>query len=166
MPIKFSCPACGKQTQAPDEMAGKQARCPICKQVIEVPKPDFDPDATAAAYQPAATPPAATGEQEERMPCPMCGEMIVRNAAKCRFCGEIFDPTLRRTQKTASAADSEMSVVEWFVAILCSGIGCIFGIVYMIQGKPKGLKMFLVSICMAVVWTFVRIVIQAGLQGR
>ena len=27
---------------------------------------------------------------------------------------------------------------EIIVAILCSGIGCVDGIVWMIQGKPKG----------------------------
>ena len=26
----------------------------------------------------------------------MCGEMILTTAAKCRFCGEVFDPTLKK----------------------------------------------------------------------
>ena len=33
-----------------------------------------------------------------RRPCPMCGEMIVATAAKCRFCGEVFDPTLKKAK--------------------------------------------------------------------
>ena len=33
----------------------------------------------------------------------MCGEMIVATAAKCRFCGEVFDPTLKRSGKPRTA---------------------------------------------------------------
>jgi molecular chaperone DnaK (HSP70) len=35
-------------------------------------------------------------DKEERKPCPMCREMILANAVKCRFCGEIFDESLPR----------------------------------------------------------------------
>ncbi len=162
MAIKFSCPACGKQTQAPDEMAGKQARCPICKQVIDVPQPAFDPDATAAAYQPAAAA-SAPAEDEGRMPCPMCGEMIVKDAAKCRYCGEIFDPELRKSQKKIyPPEDRDLSVLEYVVAILCSHIGCILGIVYLIQGKPKGTKMFVLSLIVFVVVNFLWLLASAG----
>jgi hypothetical protein len=28
----------------------------------------------------------------ERIPCPVCGEMIVKDARVCRFCGEKFTP--------------------------------------------------------------------------
>jgi predicted RNA-binding Zn-ribbon protein involved in translation (DUF1610 family) len=164
MPIKFSCPACGKQTQAPDEMAGKQARCPMCKEVIDVPAPVFDPDATAAPYK-VADVPATKGEDEGRKPCPMCGEMILQDAAKCRFCGEIFDPELRKSQKKVNPGDSDMSTGEYVLAFVCSGIGCIMGVIYMIQGKPKGLKMFLISLGMSVVWTLIRVALEAG-HGR
>jgi predicted RNA-binding Zn-ribbon protein involved in translation (DUF1610 family) len=37
---------------------------------------------------------APTGDAERR-PCPMCREMIVATAAKCRFCGQVFDPRAR-----------------------------------------------------------------------
>jgi hypothetical protein len=30
--------------------------------------------------------------EEERQPCPVCGEMIVAGARVCRFCGEKFAP--------------------------------------------------------------------------
>jgi len=37
--------------------------------------------------------------EPERYPCPACGEMIVRGAAKCRYCDEIFDPVLKQKQR-------------------------------------------------------------------
>ncbi len=39
--------------------------------------------------------PRWSGAEALRRPCPMCGEpMIVAAAAKCRFCGAVFDPRL------------------------------------------------------------------------
>jgi hypothetical protein len=45
--------------------------------------------------------------------------------------------------------ESDLEVGDWILAVLCSGIGCIMGIVWMVQGKPKGIKMFGVSTCFA-----------------
>jgi hypothetical protein len=164
MSIQFNCPACGKKTQAPDEMAGSKARCPICKEVIDVPQPTYGFAETEAP--PAASPKTPDDRTEKsRVPCPMCGELIREGAAKCRYCGEYLDPELRKSQKQAGP-DSELSAGEIAVAILCAGIGCIMGIVWMIQGKRKGLKMFLISICAAVVWNVLNIVLQIALRAR
>ena len=59
-----------------------------------------------------------------------------------------------------------MSTGDWVAAILCSGIGCIAGIVWMIQGKPKGKKMFLISLCMNFFWGLVRFGIEAANDNR
>jgi hypothetical protein len=34
-----------------------------------------------------------------RIPCPVCGELIVQGAAKCRHCGEIFDRVMKEHEK-------------------------------------------------------------------
>jgi hypothetical protein len=115
----------------------------------------------------AAPPPAgAPGGDQPRRPCPMCGEMIPVSAVQCRFCHEIFDPALKKAQKkkmaVATDGDDDLSTGEWVVAILCSGIGCICGIIWMIQGKPKGKKMFAVSFVAAVVWSVIRGVLESA----
>jgi len=97
----------------------------------------------------------------------MCGEMIARDAVKCRYCGEIFDPVLRAKEKKSAkglSTDEDLSVFEWVIAILCSGIGCIVGIVYIIQGKPKGKKMLLVSLGVQLFWFLVQVLIEAANQ--
>jgi hypothetical protein len=98
----------------------------------------------------------------------MCGEMILATAAKCRYCGEIFDPTLKKAKgkrfKTFSHEDESISTGEMVLAVLCSGIGCILGLVWMIQGKPKGLKMVGLSIAMSVFWSIVRGVLMMALK--
>lgn len=183
MPIQITCPSCHKALKAPDALAGKTAKCPACGTLIAVPNPAEEIlDAEVAEPAPGPAPSGSPiadmlGEEEEfkiqnpysapgpppeqRRPCPACGEMIPYAAAKCRFCGEIFDPTLKRAaQKSDPGAD--MSTGDWVVAILCSGIGCIAGIIWMIQGKPKGGKMLLVSIISSVVWGAIRVAIESA----
>ena len=165
MPISFNCPACGKKTKAPDEMAGKRRALSPCKEVIEVPEPAYELD--EAPIPVAKKKREEKDEDEGRKPCPMCGEMIREEALKCRYCGEIFDPELRKRQKKkkkGSDPGDEMSTGDYVVAFLCSGIGCIAGIVWMIQGKPKGTKMFIISLIMSFIWGAIR-GIQIGLQG-
>ena len=168
MPISFDCPSCGKKTKAPDEMAGKRARCPLCKEIIQVPEPAYEFEEAAPQAPEKGAAKDAEGEDEGRKPCPMCGEMIRDEAVKCRFCGEIFDPELRKRErkKKGGSSNDDMSVGDYFAAFLCSGIGCIAGIVWMIQGKPKGTKMFLISLVMTVVWTVIRIGLEASQHAR
>jgi predicted RNA-binding Zn-ribbon protein involved in translation (DUF1610 family) len=45
----------------------------------------------------------------------------------------------------------EFQPADWILCILCSGLGVICGIVYLITGNPKGAKMLGVSIAAAVV---------------
>ena len=47
-------------------------------------------------------------------------------------------------------------------SMIRSGIGCICGIIWMIQGKPKGKKMFGISLVMVIVWNIVRAAIEAA----
>jgi hypothetical protein len=66
----------------------------------------FEPDETLAegaadddSYGLSAPPARAPAPQKsaDRRPCPMCGEMIRTTAVKCRYCGEVFDDTLKRS---------------------------------------------------------------------
>lgn len=172
MPIQVVCPSCSSKFNAPDAAAGKRTKCPKCAGVIEIPTPTIEDEIFDAVEEPKSAftdedfevdTPALPAETGDRKPCPMCGEMIQKDAVKCRYCGEIFDPVLRKKEKKASAAaggDSDLTTGEMVLAILCSGIGCIVGIVWMIQGKPKGKKMFFVSLIANFLWRGVFAIIQ------
>ncbi len=173
MSIKVTCNGCGATLSTPDSSAGKKAKCPKCGGVLQIPNLQQEDD----ALDPLASPLAGLSEadltsgevqEDDRKPCSACGEMILRKAVKCRFCGEIFDPDLKKQEqkkvkKTSSAGgyeDDDLSTGEWVIAILCSGIGCIVGIIWMIQGKPKGKKMFLVSLAVQGFWMVVRVLLS------
>jgi predicted RNA-binding Zn-ribbon protein involved in translation (DUF1610 family) len=178
--IQVTCSGCGTTLKTSEAHAGKKAKCPKCGGIIEIPAlaPPLpaDDDEYELEAEPAvrgfsddelAAGPAqgsAAGPARDRRPCPACGEMIMRDAVKCRYCGEIFDPVLKKKEqksKAASDEDSTLSVGEWLVCILCSTIGCIVGIVYMIQGKPKGGKMILVSIAVNVIFAVLSVIAQS-----
>ncbi|MBL9161780.1 MAG: zf-TFIIB domain-containing protein [Planctomycetaceae bacterium] len=174
MSIQVTCPSCQTTLKTADSSAGKRAKCPKCGGIIEIPAappaPADDEYALEAEHNPLAgfsdeelSSGPATPAATDRKPCPACGEMIVRDAVKCRYCGEVFDPVLRKQEQKARKAtgeDADLSTGEWALAILCSGIGCLMGIIWMVQGKPKGKKMFLVSFAMQIVWGVIRGVIE------
>ena len=102
MAIRFQCEQCGKQLRCPDETAGKRTKCPQCGTRITVPQADaelaveveaeFD-SGVELAEDPYSVRPEHTPKKARR-PCPICGEMIVVGAAKCRFCDEVFDASI------------------------------------------------------------------------
>ena len=173
MSIEVSCQSCGKVLKAKDSAAGKTAKCPDCGNAIQIPEAVYDAEEEdwGGGYEDDGygfdmndVQNAPADVDANRKPCPMCGEMIVSNAAKCRFCGEVFDPRLKKKKKARAGSadtDEDMSTGDWVVAIICSGIGCIAGIVWMIQGKPKGGKMLGVSLLAAVFWNVVRFILEA-----
>ena len=173
MPIQVTCRSCNSMFHAPDNAAGKRAKCPKCGGAIEIPAPADEEvlEAEVADRPPfddedlEVEPPRVSAPAEELRPCPMCGEMIQRDAIKCRYCGEIFDPVLKKAEQKSrkhTVEGEDMSTGDWVVAILCSAIGCIAGIVWMIQGKPKGKKMVLVSILATVIWTVIRVILETA----
>ncbi len=78
-----------------------------------------------------------------------------------------FEPG-RSLQTTSSTSQdsSSLSTGDILLCVLCSGIGCIVGIVRLIQGKPNAGKMIGLSFAFVIVWNIVRAFIQIALQQR
>jgi predicted RNA-binding Zn-ribbon protein involved in translation (DUF1610 family) len=154
VPIKMTCPSCGKTLAAPDTAAGKKAKCPSCGQIMIVPEAvheaeevgttgtepagvgSYSIDETLEAEPSPAGPTAPA--QDSRRPCPMCGELIVATAAKCRFCGAIFD----RRLSGVAGVHAHWKVPNYLVqailvTLFCCLPGGIVAIVYAAQVNGK-----------------------------
>jgi RsiW-degrading membrane proteinase PrsW (M82 family)/phage FluMu protein Com len=87
MPLSIVCSQCGKTLRAPDEMAGKRARCPNCKTAVDIPVPEPDPvfdsvdDGTYGIAQEAPPPRPA----------------FVPQPAVARSAGEAYEQAIART---------------------------------------------------------------------
>ena len=112
MSISTECPECGKRLKAPDSAAGRKAKCPQCGAAVPIPEPVYDAeevfDAEIAGdeetvyesededgYRLGQVPARPPVPASDRRACPMCGEMIKASAVKCRYCGEVFDESLK-----------------------------------------------------------------------
>jgi tetratricopeptide (TPR) repeat protein len=108
--IKFNCQHCQRSLKVNQELAGKKARCPGCKQVITIPTlgpPAADVEALAAATlaeQAAAAPTEVRQAGPIRFTCPFCDEEVEVSAdlegkqTPCPECRRIIKVPVR--QKT------------------------------------------------------------------
>ncbi len=66
-----------------------------------------------------------------------------------------------RSPRQRGQDSSNLDPIDWILCIFCGTIGCIIGIVRLVQGKPSGGKMIAFSILFGVIWAVVRIGILA-----
>ena len=85
---------------------------------------DLDDD---KPYGVAGTPPPGQSSDDNRRPCPMCGEMIVATAAKCRYCGEVFDETIKRSGKAKSGKGKKRAELKSIAQYQKGVLACIAG---------------------------------------
>jgi hypothetical protein len=99
---------------------------------------DLDEDKPQRAAPPG---PADEAETEPRRPCPACGEMILLTAAKCRFCGEVFDAVLKKSKgkKSGGKKAAIRSIATLQKYLLVSILIFISAyIAFLALGRPRG----------------------------
>ena len=167
MPINMSCPSCGKTLSAPDSAAGKRAKCPSCGQIMIVPGAaqqagGLSPRRHLTRHPCRRSSTAASSWLDEldgashrrerarrssrRHPGPAANRdgpaRMRRNDRRRRGEMPLLQGYLRPAiesagQKAAGGDDATLTPENGSSVFLFAGIGCIVGIVYAIQGKPK-----------------------------
>ena len=173
MSIQFACPYCDKVSSVPDSFAGKKGKCPNCKKVIEVPDPNADDggDGGGGGYDSDVS--DGGGSSGPMMECRYCGESIKKVAKKCKYCGEFLDKRLKpggaggrggaAARAKARKAEEMPSAAEYILCVLCSGIGCIVAIVYLVQGyTKKGGIMLAISLIMQVIGGIAQVALDSN----
>src|SRR4051812_18812811 len=64
MPLSVTC-QCGKRLSVPEAMAGKRVRCPVCKQIVNVPAPEPEEVAVEEVASEPEPPEAPRDDQDE-----------------------------------------------------------------------------------------------------
>jgi DNA-directed RNA polymerase subunit RPC12/RpoP len=154
MPISFECHQCGKKLKAPDDAVGRASKCPACGARVICPGPVSDAEVAnrspvaaevgsssdaddGAPYLVVDSEPAAAPATEARRPYPMCGEMIVATAAKCRFCGEIFDPALKKGGRSGKGRELRTIATTQKFLIICILVQVVMYLVVMSQQRQR-----------------------------
>jgi DNA-directed RNA polymerase subunit RPC12/RpoP len=174
MSISFQCPQCGKKLKAPESAAGRSSNCPGCGNKVTCPLPGDDEEVVEmqlAPDKPKGFDPF--GDLDDGSPYGVSGPPAAAQAPESddqhALPGAVPAKTKsgkkKKKKKKFGPEDESLTGAEIAVAILCSGIGCIAGIVWMIQGKPKGQKMFGLSIAADLVETVLFVVLRSSLQG-
>ncbi len=129
--IKFYCSQCDKKIGVPEDYAGKQVRCPKCKNAVSVPELEVEPESELEFIEPEPETELEFVEPEQDhsntvlydMPehqedigqadggygvsrdgkyCTRCGKEVAEDANRCRSCGEQFE-----TSESAHVASME-----------------------------------------------------------
>ena len=156
------CPGCGVLVTCPQPVYEAEVvlvtpkRSSIQKPPSQKPPPNYSPPSQPPAVNPYVDldddkpyalvnpPPAAATSDESRRPCSVCGELILSTAVKCRFCGEIFDPLLKRgkskkprkSSSRAAGSDDGSGVRDLVIGFVSFAIG--FGATLVSFANPVG----------------------------
>lgn len=120
MPIKTQC-ACGAAFAAPDQLAGRQVKCPKCGAATRVPAAGAPASTTPQGNPPrpgrsaASTDPSVAslldevdlGGSKTGRRCPECRTDVLPDAILCIHCGMNLETGKRLTTKTVQAVNKE-----------------------------------------------------------
>lgn len=65
----------------------------------------------------------------------------------------------RLSISNSAQGSADLSTADWLMAIFCSGIGCMIGIIRLINGDPRGGKLLGVSLLFPVLLFLLRLLL-------
>ena len=126
--IKFKCPSCGQDLEAPSDMAGTKIDCPACNTVLAVPG---GKSKSAPAGSPPKSGPARSGQ------CPKCKANMQVGAVVCIQCGYHFKKHTQLETKAgtvSSGGGGGKNMIVVVVLIVLIGAALVFLVSKILKG--------------------------------
>lgn len=76
------------------------------------------------------------------------------------------DRPRRRGVPDVRKKDTELTTGDWLLCIFCSGIGCLIGLVRLIQGKPNAGMMIGISLMFSFLWRILITIIEVAARQQ
>lgn len=157
-----SCPGCARKINLDEEVFN----CPKCKQTMHLHCYESRQSCASKRCQEAKTmadaPPVQLGDNPE-IRRPTATTSATRGRGERRREERPSKPG-KRPKPAGNPADDNLDGGEILFGIICAGLACIVSIVWMIQGKKKGLKLFCISLIAQIVWTILRVLATGSIE--
>lgn len=133
--IEFHCIHCNKALKTSDDKAGRQAKCPGCGGLIEIPSGEGLPDVDSGVAESEGPNPdigsPVSFSQDRETPCPTCGEVLNASAIRCHRCGKVFESIRRSSGRRSGRRETRPFPPEEVIAdawrIYTEKIGLLIG---------------------------------------
>ncbi|HEV3117172.1 MAG TPA: hypothetical protein VGY58_08980 [Gemmataceae bacterium] len=163
MPAVIDCPSCNRKLNLPDDLLGREVRCPGCNFTFtvtpasETTVPPLRP-VLVREEAPPSRPPAPARLGAGRIgdePCPMCGRPVPDDAIRCAYCGAYMDEGAaepsgdprRDISRSYEPDRSALILALGLISLACSplagtccflffGVGAVFSIAGLGTGIP------------------------------
>jgi DNA-directed RNA polymerase subunit RPC12/RpoP len=144
MSTPVTCPRCGSECELPADGPAGEVKCPTCGGVLVA------VGAAPITTRPAPPPLPKAGpdtEADDLMPCPHCGERILRNSTFCRFCREHVEGEMlpwergRRVPRDVEPHRGNLILVLGILGFVIPLVGLGFAIAAWVMGRRDVARM-------------------------
>jgi len=140
--IKFHCVRCGKKIECPDSYAGRNSRCPACKEPITVPESVLIEDSNTTV---------------SNIFCSICGASMPRQALMCVKCGA-ENARIKKSEREVEVSNVGKFQIfsAYFLAFIIPILGVIAGIILLCKKETgHGLGALIISVFSFIFWAIV-----------
>jgi hypothetical protein len=161
MPILVAC-QCGGSFQAPDNLAGKRVKCPACGGDLAVPAPLTEEDAALVDWFSSEITHSKVEEDERRrFEAEKAERERLRRVDEQRRAQSRTKSLGYESRQKAQSPD-DITTMDIFLTIFL-GVGVILGIIYLIKGKRKGIKLIAIQLAFNLVAIGLGVALAAGM---